>query len=129
MKCYAKRGKSFSVSKDDNIFEKKATILEYMTTCYFDLMSKYSSYNRTELEQKYGNIRQQWEKLKKELVSFCDIDSAGYKLDLTDEKKVGKAPVKSGVITNDDAFEHLEHLNYSSSNAFLLSKKLTGRNK
>lgn len=129
MKCYAKRGKSFSVSKSDNIFEKKAAILEYMTTCYFNLMSKYSSYNRDELEQKYGNMKQQWEELKKELVSFCDIDSVGYKLDLTDEKKIGKAPVKEGVITNEDAFEHLEYIDYNSRNAFLLSRRLTGRNK
>ena len=124
MKCYAKRGKSFSVSKSDNIFEKKDEILEYMTNEYFSSMSKHSSYIRIVLEQK-GSLREQWEKLKRKLISSCDIDSAGYKLDLADEKKIGKAPVKSGVITNDDAFEHLEHLNYSSSNAFLLSKKTT----
>ena len=40
-------------------------------------------------------MKQQWEKLKKELVSYCDIDSVGYKLDLSDEKKIGKAPVKN----------------------------------
>lgn len=124
MKCYAKRGKSFSVSKSDNIFEKKAAILEYMTTCYFNLMSKYSSYSRGELEQKYGNIKEQWEKLKKELVSFCDIDSVGYKLDLTDEKKIGKAPVKNGVITNEDAFSHVKKLVPNKNNAFLFDKRI-----
>ena len=124
MKCYAKRGKSFSVSKSDNIFEKKAAILEYMTTCYFNLMSKYSSYNRDELEQKYGNIKEHWEKLKKELVSFCDIDSVGYKLDLTDEKKIGKAPVKEGVITNKEAFAHVKKLVPNRNSAFLFDKRI-----
>lgn len=129
MKCYAKRGKPFSVLKSDNIFEKKADILEYMTTCYFELMSKYSSYNRIELEKKYGNLKHYWENLKKELISNCDINSIGYKLDLADEKKIGKAPVKDGIITNEEAFEHLESIDYNINNAYLLSKKLTGSNK
>ena len=129
MKCYAKRGKSFNIAKSDDIFEKKDEILEYMTTCYWDLMKKYSVYNRSEIEPSVGDLKKQWEELKRKLLSFCDIDSVEYKLDLENEKRIGKAPVKEGVITNEEAFEHLEHINYNKNNAYLLSRKLTGRNK
>ena len=129
MKCYAKRGKSFTISKNDDIFKRKDEILEYMMNCYYELMEKYSSYSRKYLESNYGNLKEQWLELKKKLVSFCDIDSVGYKLDLTDEKLIGKAPVKEGITTNEEAFSHLENINYTKDNAFLLSKRLTGRNK
>ena len=66
-------------------------------------------------------------KLKKELVSDCDIPQTGYKLDLSDEKKIGKAKVANPVTTNEDAFAHLDNLIPSKENAFLLSKRLKGR--
>ena len=100
-----------------------------MMNCYYELMEKYSSYSREYLEGNYGNLKEHWLELKKKLVSFCDIDSVGYKLDLTDEKLIGKAPVKEGITTNEDAFSHLENINYTKDNTFLLSKRLTGKNK
>lgn len=126
MKCYAKRGKSFKISKNEDIFEKKQEILEYMYTTYYELMEKYSSYIREELESNGYSLKEQWELLKKKLISDCDIEKIGYKLDLKDEKKIGKAKVVNGVITNEDAFAHLENINYNVSNAYLLSKKLSG---
>lgn len=126
--CYAKRGQSISISKDDDIIKKKDEIMEYMHTMYYSLMEKYSSYNRQDIEKNGMSLREQWEQLKKKLISFCTIDSVGYKLDLQDEKRIGKAPVVNQIITNEDAYEHLEKIDYNSKNAFLLSKKLTGKN-
>ena len=129
LKCYAKRGKAFSISKEDDVFKKKDEILEYMMNCYYELMEKYSSYSRKYLESNYGDLKEQWKSLKEKLLSYCDIDSVGYKLDLADEKLIGKAPVKKGITTNEEAFSHLNDINYTIDNSFLLSKRLTGRNR
>lgn len=127
MKCYAKRGKTFKISKSDNIFTKKDEILDYMNTSYFDLMEKYSDYNRNDLEQNGITLKEQWELLKKKLISACDIPNANYVLDLQDEKLIGKAKVVKNITTNDDAFEHLNNINYKKRNAYLLSRKLKGK--
>lgn len=125
-KCYAKRGAPITVAKDNDIFEKKYQVLESMTTMYWDLMDKYSHYSREELEQDGITLREQWQLLKKQLVADCDIDKVGYKLDLQDEKLIGKAKVLNGVTTNEEAFRHLDDLTLSKNNAFLLSKKRMG---
>ncbi len=125
-KCYAKRGTPITVGKDDNIFEKKYQVLENMTSMYWELMEKYSHYSREELEKDGITLRKQWELLKRQLVAACDIDKVGYKLDLQDEKRIGKAKVINGVTTNEEAFEHLDSLIPSTNNAFILSKRRIG---
>lgn len=129
MKCYAMRGKALNITPNDNLFEKKNEILQNMFDMYWNLMDKYSNYSRKQLENQGITLKKQWEQLKSKLVSFCDIDSVGYKLDLVDEKRIGKAPVVNSVITNEDAFEHIEKIEYTKENAFLLCKKNSGRNR
>ncbi len=125
-KCYSQKGKRFFVLKTDDIFQKKDELVEIMTTMYYMLMEKHSNYNREEIE-KTIDLRTQWEELKKELISDCDIENIGYRLDLADEKKIGKAKVVRKITTNEEAFEHLQHLNVNKNNAFLLSKRLSGK--
>ncbi|MGN0513616.1 MAG: hypothetical protein ACI4GD_04995 [Lachnospiraceae bacterium] len=52
---------------------------------------------------------QQWEKLKCELQTVADIERIGYRLDLADEKKIGKAKVLHGVVTYQEAFTWLNN--------------------
>lgn len=125
--CYSKKGDPFYVSADDNIFIKKDELVEKMTTIYFELMEKYSSYKRVDLEENGISLKTQWELLKQQLVSACDIQSIDYKLDLDNEKLIGKAKVTKKITTNEEAFEHLNNLNINKNNAFLLSKRLSGR--
>lgn len=125
-RCYAKRGKAIKVSKEDDIFVKKNEILETMTTMYWELMEKYSTYYRHNLEKNGSTLKEQWEELKKQVISACDIEKVGYKLDLQDEKYIGKAKVQNGVTTNEEAFSFLNHLEANRDNAFLLQKKLPG---
>lgn len=108
-KCYGSRGKAFRVTSEDDILEKKNELLEIMQTEYWCLMEKYSVYKRSELEEK-ESLKAQWEKLKKELLATCDIESTGYKLDLADEKRIGKAKVVHGVVTRKEAFESIDKL-------------------
>ena len=110
-----------------NIFDRKDKLVEVMQTMYYELMAKYSFYKRRKLEENGQTLKEQWEALKRELISSCDIDSIGYKLDLYNEKLIGKAKVLRPVIPNVKAFEHLDSLNYSKNNYFLLSNKYSGR--
>ena len=127
-KCYSKKGNPIYVSSEDDVFAKKDEIVEKMWEIYiFDLMQKYSTYNREELEKNIGPLKENWEKLKRELVASCDIPRTGYHLDLQDEKRIGKAKVVKEITTNDDAFAHLEQIEINQNNAFLLSKRLTGK--
>ena len=98
-----------------------------MNTMYYDLMEKYSTYSRQQLESDGITLREKWIKLKEDLVSACDIPRIGYKLDLKDEKYIGKAKVTNPVISNEEAFEHLDNIKISKETAFLLSKRLSGR--
>ena len=125
--CYSKKGDLFYVNKNDNIFEKKDELVENMTAIYFELMEKHSSYKRDYLEQNSITLKEQWELLKEKLISDCDIDSTGYKLDLEDEKLIGKAKVTKRVTTNEEAFEHLNNIEINKNNSFILSKRLSGR--
>lgn len=108
-KCYGSRGKAFCVTSEDDIIEKKDELLEVMVTEYWQLMEKYSVYKRSELEEK-ESLKAQWERLKKELLATCDIESTGYKLDLADEKRIGKAKVVYGVVTRKEAFASIERI-------------------
>lgn len=121
--CYGCRGKVITVKADDDIFEKKEQLLTVMRTMYYEMMEKYSSYMRTELESNGQTIYEQWKELKKNLVKDCDIDRTGYHLDLADEKRIGKAKVAKPVTTQADAFSHLQHLKLCEENAFLFRKR------
>lgn len=183
--CFGRRGKAFKVEPNDDVFEKKDQFKEYVQTEYYDLMEKYSTYNRRDLEtkratcyekfielkkqmpafnerislikqsnlstiEKYNLIKQEvidlkeyigdlriesstlkeeWEKLKTELIAACDIKRINYKLDLDNEKLIGKAKVVNPVVTNEEAFEHLNNINYNIDNRHLLSKRYTGLRK
>jgi len=127
MKCYAKRGKAITIKKDDNIFIKKNEILEIMYSMYYELLEKYSTYRRKKLEENGISLKEQWEQIKEKLIAFCNIDEVDYKLDLKDEKIIGKAPVVNPVVTNEEVFAHLVEIEYNKDNAYLLSKKLSGK--
>lgn len=120
--CYGFRGKVFAVHPDDDVFEKKEQFLTIMRTMYYEMMEKYSSYKRSELEADGQSIYEQWKELKKKLVADCDIARTGYHLDLADEKRIGKAKVANPVTTQTEAFSHLQHLNPCKENAFLFRK-------
>ena len=126
-RCYSKIGKEYFINKDDDIFVKKDEIVVEMQSIYYELMEKYSSYQRTDLEKEGITLKEKWQELKKALISDCDINSINYHLDLENEKLIGKAKVGNPVISNEEAFSHLDSLNYNKDNAYLLSKKLTGR--
>jgi len=92
-RCYAHRGKAFRVGDFDDIFTKKDELVHIKTNMYWELMEKYSQYSRGRLEKDGKSLRQNWEELKEQLRSACDIERIGYRLDLTDEKRIGKAKV------------------------------------
>ena len=125
-KCFSKKGTPFYVEKNDDIFLKKNQLVECMTKIYFELMEKYSSYSRRDLEADGISLKEKWIKLKQELIADCEIKKINYELDLKDEKLIGKAKVVNDITTNEEAFEHLENLNINKNNAFLLSKRLSG---
>lgn len=126
-KCFSKRGEKFYIGKNDDIFKKKDELLTIMCTMKYELMEKYSSYNRSELEKNGISLKEQWIKLKEELIRDCDIPKVDYELDLLDEKRIGKAKVSNPVTSNEEAFSHLDNLEINENNAFLLSKRLSGR--
>ena len=97
-KCYSKKGQPFYVEPNDDIFEKKDELLEIMTTTYYELMEKYSFYTNEYLRENNIDLREYWHQLKKELVAACDIPRINYKLDLKNEKLIGKAKVLKGVV-------------------------------
>lgn len=126
-RCYSKKGKTIYVGKEDDIFAKKDEVMEEMNTVYYSLMEKYSSYKRADLESDGISLREKWIALKKELIDACAIPSIDYELDLLDEKRIGKAKVSKPVVTNEEAFRHLDEIEINASNAYLLSKRLSGR--
>jgi hypothetical protein len=128
-RCYGSGGKLFYIKKDDDVFAKKDEFKEIMQTMYYESMEKHSSYKKEELEASGKSLKEQWIELKEELRAACDIEKVGYHLDLENEKLIGKAKVVNSVITNEEAFEHLDKINYNIDNSFLLSKNITGRRK
>jgi len=98
-RCYAHRGKAFRVGEHGEIFAKKDELVHIMINIYWGLMEKYSYYSRAELEYEGKSLRHSWEKLVEQLRSACDIERIGYRLDLADEKRIGKAKVAHAVIT------------------------------
>ena len=127
--CYSKKGKTIYVKEENDLFEKKDELVTEMQSVYFELMQKYSNYSRNYLERNEKKLKEQWLELKKQLVADCDIENTNYKLDLQNEKLIGKAKILNPVVSNEEAFEHLNQIQYNKNNAFLLCKKLTGRKK
>jgi len=121
-KCYVTRGKPFRVLSTDDIIDRKNDLVEIMQTMYYELMEKYSVYKRSELESDGMSLQEQWEQLKKKLVSDCDIDRIGYKLDLADEKRIGKARAMEPVVTAEEVFGFMDNLLPSKENAFLFRR-------
>lgn len=121
--CYGCRGKPFTVETCNDIYEKKDKLLTIMRTMYYELMEKYSSYERKKLEHGGQTVCEQWAVLKKELLKACDIELINYRLDLADEKMIGKAKVVNPVITYNEAFAHLDRLIPCRENAFLFRKR------
>ena len=54
---------------------------------------------------------------------MCDIPKINYKLDLSDEKKIGKAKVISPVVTVGEVYSHLKIIVPTINNAFLFNKR------
>lgn len=121
-KCYVTRGKPFRVLSTDDIIDRKNDLVEIMQTMYYELMEKYSVYTRSELEADDKSMKAQWEQLKKKLVGDCDIDRIGYKLDLADEKRIGKAKVMEPVVTAEEVFGFMKNLMPNKANAFLFRR-------
>ena len=103
-RCYIHRGKGVRVEEQDDIFVKKDELVHVMTNMYWGLMEKYSQYCRVDLEKDGKSLKQNWEELKEQLRRACDIERIGYQLDLTDEKRIGKAKVVHLVVTPDEVF-------------------------
>lgn len=102
--CFAYRGKPFRISKEADIFAKKDELVGCMTDIYWYLMEKHSSYKRAELEADGMSLAEQWSTLKEGLRSACDIERIGYRLNLAEEKRIGKAKVTHSVVTPEEAF-------------------------
>lgn len=50
------------------------------------------------------SLAEQWSTLKEGLRSACDIERIGYRLNLAEEKQIGKAKVTHSVVTPEEAF-------------------------
>ena len=103
-RCYIHRGKGVRVEEQDDIFVKKDELVHIMTNMYWEMMEKFSQYRRTDLEKDGKSLKQNWEELKEQLRRACDIERIGYQLDLTDEKRIGKAKVVHPVVTSEEVF-------------------------
>lgn len=106
--CYAHRGKGIWVEEQDDIFVKKDELVHIMTNMYWGLMEKYSQYHREDLEKDGNSLKQNWDELKEQLRSTCDIERIGYRLDLVDEKRIGKAKVVHPVVTSEEVFSWMQ---------------------
>lgn len=73
-----------------------------MTNMYWNLMEKHSQYSREDLEKDGRSLKQNWGELKEQLRSACDIKRIGYRLDLVDEKRIGKAKVIKPIVTPEE---------------------------
>ncbi len=119
--CFGRRGKAILVEKEDDIFEKKDELVDAMQTMAYELTEKYSNYRRCEIE-KEKTLAEQWNELKETLRRDCDIPRIGYRLDLQDEKRIGKARVAHPVTLSEVAFGHLDTIEPTIQNAFLWSR-------
>lgn len=103
-RCYAYRGRSFCVTEQDSIWAKKAELVHIMTNMYWGLMERHSQYIRNELEKSGKPLWVQWREQVEQLRHACDIEKIDYRLDLADEKRIGKAKVVKAIITPEEVF-------------------------
>lgn len=122
-RCYASRGVPFRLTSSDDVFTKKDELIVIMQDIYFALMEKYSSYESAALEAEGVSLRTQWEAPEENLCGVCDIPGIGYRLGLSDEKRIGKTKVANPVVTPSKAFVHLNKMIPCRENAFLFGKK------
>lgn len=121
-KCYGKRGKTFIIEPQDDVFKKKDEFLVEMYTMYYSMMEKYSNYTIEQLSKKGINLEKNWQELKKELINSCDIKKVNYHLDLLDEKRIGKAKVINPVITEEEVYQALDSVELTKNNASILTR-------
>ena len=122
--CYTHRGQPFKVAKNEDVFCKKDEFLTIMQTEYYKLIEKYSAYNRSELESTEESLKQQNDNWIKHLLKVVEIDHTGYKMDMDEEKRIGKARNKKHIVTHKEAFEHLENIVPTIKNAFLFKNRI-----
>lgn len=123
-RCYTRREGAITISKTDDIFEKKQEVLDVMNSSLYKMMDKYSYYKRKFLEKDGVTLKEQWDKLVKELIAACDIKQIGYELDMANEKLIGKAKVVKPVTTFEDTHEFLYKLKINKNNEFLFDQNL-----
>lgn len=121
--CYASRGAPFTVAPWQDEFQRKDEFLQIMWTMMWELIKKHSGCCRGKLESQGICLKEEWVRLQEELRSACDIPQTGYRLDLADEKRIGKARVVAPVTTPREAFAHLDHLIPCRENAFLFRQR------
>ncbi len=120
--CYGHRGTPLSVGTEDNIFEKKNQLVERMQTVYYNLIEKYSSYNRKTLETEGLSLKQQNKRFAEKILTETYVPHTGYIMDMAQEKYIGKAVNKKHIVTAQEAFAHLDRIVPSKNNAFLYRK-------
>ena len=123
-KCYYHRGRPMKVERQDDILEKKDLLLSSMNTEYYRLIEKYSAYSRNELESSGVSLKKQNTKRVEQLLEVCEVPNIGYKMDMADEKRIGKARNKKHLITPKQAFAHLNHIAPTVKNAFLFKNRI-----
>ena len=117
--CYTHRGTPFTVSETDELISKKDEVLTYMQTEYYKLIEKYSSYSRKYLEENGVCLKYQNRQWIDHLLKVVEIESTGYKMDMSIEKRIGKTKTQKQVVTHKEAFAHLEQVIPSARNAFI----------
>ncbi len=105
------------------MFAQKDAVWQRMVDASFEMMAKYSSYTRVELERYGRTVRQQWIDMVERFRSERDLPRANYALDLAEEKRIGKAKVIRGVVTAEEAFAHINCLILCHKNAFLFHER------
>ncbi len=103
-RCYVRRCAPVQVASQEDVFAQKDAIWQRMVDASFEMMAKYSSYNRVELERCGKTVRQQWTDKVERFRSECDLPRANYVLDLAEEKRIGKVKVAKGVVTVEEVF-------------------------
>ena len=122
--CYYHRGQPFSVAEEDDVLEVKDRFLTAMNTEYYRLIEKYSTYKRKDLEADGVSLKKKNTAHIANLLKVCEIEHTGYKMDMAEEKLIGKAKNKKHIVTPKEAFAHLEKVALSEKNIFLYREKI-----
>ncbi len=123
-KCFCYRGQPMAVKNDDDIISKKDELLTAMQTEYYNLIEKYSSYSRSQLEADGTSLKFKNQQQITHILKECEIEATGYNMDMVEEKIIGKARNKKHLVTYRQAFEHLGSIKPDINNAFLFRNKI-----